>query len=80
MKTYSVNLKKKQNKLKNLRVYLCGNMDRAEDGGVKWRRMMTNYLLDLEVTVLDPSNKPIDIGVEDLENRNERIEYIFVQY
>ena len=75
MKTYSVNLKKKQNKLKNLRVYLCGNMDRAEDGGVKWRRMMTNYLLDLEVTVLDPSNKPIDIGVEDLENRNERIEW-----
>jgi len=75
MKTYSVSLKRRPNKLKNLRVYLCGCMDRAVDGGVKWRKMMSNYLLGMEATVLDPSNKPINIGVEDLENRSLRKEW-----
>ena len=33
---------------------------------------MANHLLNINVTVLDPSNKPIDIGIEDLENRELR--------
>ena len=73
MKSYSVQLThRKINKLKKLRVYLCGGMDRVADGGVKWRRMISNYLIDRNVTVLDPSKKPIDIGIEDLENRESR--------
>ena len=76
MKTYSVKLTpKKINKLNNLRVYLCGCMDRVKDGGVKWRRMIANYLIDRNCIVLDPSNKPIDIGIEDLENRSLREEW-----
>jgi hypothetical protein len=76
MKAYSVNLKPKPaNKLKNLRAYLCGCMDRAADGGVGWRRMMANHLLNMGVTVLDPSNKPIDMGIEDLENRELRSDW-----
>ena len=70
---YSIKLSPRNpNKLQNLRVYLCGCMDRVPDGGVGWRRMIANYLTNKNVTVLDPSNKPIDIGIEDLENREVR--------
>ena len=50
-------------------------MDRVEDGGVGWRRSIASYLTDKNVTVLDPSDKPIDIGIEDLENREARIKW-----
>ncbi len=55
-----------------MRCYLAGCMDRADDGGVGWRRDITPYLQELGVIVMDPTNKPIDIGVEDIENRKYR--------
>jgi hypothetical protein len=47
-------------------------MDRVKDGGVGWRNNITPFLKDLGIIVLDPCNKPIDTGVEDIENRKLR--------
>ena len=47
-------------------------MDRVPDGGVGWRRKIGQYLMTRGVVVFDPANKPIDIGVEDIEGREER--------
>lgn len=53
------------NRLRGARAYLCGAMSyQPED---EWRSMMTQFLNGLGVKVLDPRNKPIDIGVEDSE-------------
>ena len=71
---YSIELKSR-NKLKGLRTYLCGAMDRVPDGGVGWRRKIGQYLSTRNVTVLDPCNKPISIGAEDLEGRQRRRDF-----
>ena len=75
MKKFSVrgklNLKAK-NRLEGLRTYLAGPMDRVADGGVGWRIMLSQYLNARDVVILDPCNKPTDMGVEDLENRQQR--------
>lgn len=63
-----------EKRLKAMRAYLCGAMDRAHDGGVGWRREATVWLRSRGVIVLDPTNKPIDIGVEDVECRATRRE------
>ena len=47
------------NRLKNLRCYLAGPIDHAEDDGVEWRKMMTKWLKERKVKVLDPCDKPI---------------------
>ena len=47
-------------------------MDRVKDGGVGWREHIKTALKDLKIIWLDPTCKPIDIGVEDLENRQLR--------
>lgn len=61
-------------KLTGMRCYLAGAMDRAPDGGVGWRKYTANVLADNHgVIVLDPTNKPIDIGFEDIENREYRM-------
>lgn len=60
------------NRLAFNRGYLCGAMDRVADGGVAWRQELQASLADLEIFWLDPTRKPIDIGVEDAENRTER--------
>lgn len=60
------------NRLKGMRAYLAGAMDRVKDGGVGWRREIGNWLRMRGVSVLDPCDKPIDIGIEDLENREKR--------
>lgn len=52
------------NNLCGMRSYLIGAMDRVQDGGVGWRKDITPFLNDLGVIVFDPTNKPIDIGVE----------------
>lgn len=57
------------NRLKNTRGYLCGAMDRVADGGEEWRIALQRELADLEVFWLDPSHKPIDIGIEDTGTR-----------
>jgi hypothetical protein len=44
-------------------------MDRVEDGGAGWRVDIQQELANLEVFWLDPSHKPIDIGIEDNETR-----------
>ena len=62
------------NRLRAMRAYLCGAMDRVQDGGVGWRQEIGTWLRSRGVIVLDPTNKPIDIGVEDMENRQLRHE------
>lgn len=57
------------NRLALNRGYLCGAMDRVTDGGVGWRQDLIETLKDLKILWLDPCRKPINIGVEDLENR-----------
>ena len=57
-----------------MRAYLCGAMDRVTDGGVGWRRHTSEWLTEHGVIVLDPTDKPIDIGPEDLEQRASRRE------
>lgn len=59
----------KPNRLHGMRGYLCGAMDRADDGGEGWRINLQRDLRELEVTWLDPTHKPIDIGVEDVGMR-----------
>lgn len=60
------------NRLFLARGYLCGAMDRVLDGGVEWRQRLKEDLADLNVCWLDPTDKPIDIGIEDLESREMR--------
>jgi len=57
------------NRLALNRGYLCGAMDRVTDGGVGWRQDLIESLKELKILWLDPCHKPIDIGVEDLENQ-----------
>ena len=64
----------KMNRLCGTRAYLAGAMDRVPDGGVVWREKITEVLKPLGVTILDPCKKPIDIGGEDLEDREFRAE------
>jgi hypothetical protein len=44
-------------------------MDRVADGGEGWRIQLQRELANLEVYWLDPTHKPIDIGIEDSETR-----------
>lgn len=60
------------NRLKYSRGYLCGAMDRAPDAGVGWRSDLRLALGDLGVLWLDPTRKPIQIGVENEESRSLR--------
>ena len=59
----------KPNRLKGMRGYLCGAMDRVADGGAGWRIDIQRELADLEMFWLDPTHKPIEIGIEDSETR-----------
>ena len=51
--------------------YLCGAMDRVEDGGVIWRQWITPILKDMGIGVLDPSNKPTSFAQENREFRDQ---------
>jgi len=53
------------NRLKNQRVYLAGAMDRVPDRGSGWRETITPFLENMGIIVLNPINKPTDIGLED---------------
>ncbi len=63
------------NRLKNTRCYLCGAMGLAADNGVLWREEVGSMLKELGVTVLDPCDKPIDIGIEDIESKDRRAQF-----
>lgn len=59
------------NRLAGYNSYIIGAMDRVADGGEGWRDYITPYLENLGIVVLNPCNKPIDIGLEDKQNRKE---------
>jgi hypothetical protein len=61
-----------RNRLWGMKTYLIGAMDRVPDGGVVWRDRITPPLEELGVVVLNPCDKPIDIGLEDIEKREYR--------
>jgi hypothetical protein len=60
------------NRLSYSRCYLCGAMDRAADAGVGWRRNIRATLDDLRILWLDPTRKPIQVGIEDDASRAYR--------
>ena len=62
-------------KLKGMRTYLAGAMDRVPDGGTGWRNRITPMLKSLGVTVFDPCDKPIEVGIED-ESVRKDIEHL----
>lgn len=57
------------NRLSGTRTYLVGAMDRVPDSGAEWRNSVTPFLENKGVTVLNPCDKPIDVGVEDEDAR-----------
>ena len=61
------------NRLRNMRAYLGGAMENAPNIGVDWRvdfKTRNNW----GCCWLDPCDKPIDIGIEDVENHERRKE------
>lgn len=62
------------NRLKNMRCYLGGAIEFADQCGVEWRQQLMNSFDDFGIIWLDPTNKPIDIGYEDIENHKRRRE------
>lgn len=58
-------------KLKGMRTYLVGAMDRVPDGGVGWRKTITPYLHGLNVQVLDPCDKVLGTIEENQSTRND---------
>jgi len=57
------------NRLRGLRTYLAGPMEHDPTNGVQWRQRITAFLQRFGVDVQDPTCKPFDIGIEDLENK-----------
>ncbi len=55
-------------RLCGLRAYLAGNIDLCPNGGVEWRRSLIPWLTLRDVTVFDPTNKPVGLISEDQEN------------
>ncbi len=63
-----------RNRLAGTRCYLAGGMDRAKDHGVGWRQSLKKELDALQISWLDPTQKPIDIALEDKASRIRRQE------
>ena len=66
------------NRLKGMRTYLAGAMDRVPDGGTGWRDKITPLLERMGVVVLNPCDKPSESGKED-EGTREHIESLKVE-
>lgn len=60
------------NRLFGTRCYLCGAMDRVKDAGVGWRKAFRMALQGHGIQWLDPTRKPIKLGLEDDESRRRR--------
>ena len=58
-------------KLTGMRTYLAGAMDRVADGGVGWRNRISPMLKSMGITVLNPCDKPVKVGLEDEGTRSE---------
>lgn len=61
------------NRLKNTRCYLAGAMEKDPTNGVEWRQAIKTDLAELGVCWLDPTDKPIEIGRETPEMKDELI-------
>jgi hypothetical protein len=61
-----------QGRLNNSTAYLVGAMDYANDHGAGWRKELTPWLENLGVEVLNPCEKPFDVGKEDYDSRIKR--------
>jgi hypothetical protein len=57
------------NRLRGMTAYLCGAMDRVDDGGTAWREYITPKLQELGVGVFNPCNKPSNYAPEDEDTR-----------
>jgi len=60
------------NRLRGTRCYLCGAMDLAADFGIGWRKRVRQEFDGRGVHWLDPTRKPIRMGVEDEASREQR--------
>lgn len=60
------------NRLKGTRCYLGGGIEFMDDLGTEWRQKIQEETKELGIIWLDPTNKPINIGIEDLENHDLR--------
>ncbi len=60
------------NRLRNMRIYLAGCIDRVADDGVVWRRQIRKSLKDHGILWLDPTDKPTSVAAEDPETRRVR--------
>ena len=58
-------------KLSGMRTYLAGAMDRVHDGGTGWRNRISPILKTMGITVLNPCDKPADVGIEDVGTRQK---------
>jgi hypothetical protein len=63
-----------KNRLAGHLMYLSGAIDRVADRGVGWRKLIKDFLWDMDIGVLDPCDKPINFGTEDSENGQWRKE------
>lgn len=63
------------NRLTNMRVYLCGAIDRCPFMGVQWRDYITPKLEKYNMTVFNPLTKPIEIGAEDCDSQRLKKKY-----
>jgi hypothetical protein len=59
---------KKHGKLHDMRCYLCGAMSFTADNGMDWRQSIGMFLKEMGVKIIDPTDKPIDFGREDVED------------
>lgn len=59
-------------KLKGMKVYLSGAMDRVPDGGVGWRSSISSIMMKMGIGVLNPCDKPMKF-VEENENTRQEI-------
>lgn len=61
------------NRLTGMRAYLAGAMEQEPDNGIQWRERIGHWLDETHgVIVMDPTDKPIDMGREDIENKEHR--------
>jgi nucleoside 2-deoxyribosyltransferase len=61
------------NRLKDMRVYLSGPIDKAADRGVTWRRNLTKTLKELGLMVFDPTVNITNRAEEDDFGTIERL-------
>jgi len=73
------------NKLAGMRCYLCGPIDCAPDFGIGWRRDISDFLKSMKISILDPTDKPINgymdekeelVHIREQYKKNGQLEYV----